>query len=167
MSATDQILADLKNNFGDGPYNIMIAGVFDLIHPGHLHYIQTASSLGEVTVIIARDSNVSKMKKREAVLDENMRQLIVKSLKGVQTAILGDEEGKWYAPVLKYNPHLFLMGYNQPGGVEAYEKIIHSKGGKTLFRRLPTSETRFQLTSSSQIRKRVVDLSKYNNACTN
>ncbi|EKE40679.1 hypothetical protein ENUP19_0259G0035 [Entamoeba nuttalli] len=155
---TKQILHDLKERFGEGPYEVMIAGTFDLIHPGHIHFIQEAAQFGRVVVIIARDNVVKRIKQRETVLDEKMRQSIVEGIKGVSEVVLGCENGNWYEPVLKRNPHLFLMGFNQPGDLFRFEKVIHEKGGRTIFRRSTSMEKSYSLQSSSQIRRRVIEI---------
>ena len=153
-----QIKHDLRKRFGEGPYEIMIAGTFDIIHPGHIHYIQEAAQYGKVTVIIARDHTVQRIKQRKTVLDEEMRSTIVQSIKGVDKVILGNENGVWYDPVLKVNPHLFLMGCNQPGDIKRFEKTIEDNGGRTMFRRSTSMENSYSLKSSSEIRRRVIEM---------
>ncbi|MEE9489142.1 MAG: adenylyltransferase/cytidyltransferase family protein, partial [Thermoplasmata archaeon] len=42
---------------------VMASGVFDLLHTGHLHYLEEAKKLGdELIVVVARDSTVRKEK---------------------------------------------------------------------------------------------------------
>ena len=42
---------------------VMAVGVFDLLHAGHLHYLEQAKSLGEhLTVVIAHDDTVRNRK---------------------------------------------------------------------------------------------------------
>ncbi len=36
---------------------VLIAGTFDLIHPGHIFLINEAAKLGDVYVIVATDKN--------------------------------------------------------------------------------------------------------------
>jgi len=36
---------------------VLIAGTFDLIHPGHIYLINEAAKLGDVYVIVATDKN--------------------------------------------------------------------------------------------------------------
>ena len=43
---------------------VMVAGTFDLIHPGHLYLIQEARKLGKVVVVVGRDKNVERVKGR-------------------------------------------------------------------------------------------------------
>ena len=42
---------------------VMAVGVFDLLHAGHLHYVEQAKSLGdELIVVVAHDDTVRKQK---------------------------------------------------------------------------------------------------------
>ena len=42
---------------------VMAVGIFDLLHAGHLHYVEQAKSLGEeLIVVIAHDETVRKQK---------------------------------------------------------------------------------------------------------
>ena len=44
----------------DRPARVVAQGTFDLLHPGHLHYLREASEYGEtVHVIVARRANVT------------------------------------------------------------------------------------------------------------
>ena len=158
VTKDESIVTDLEKTFGKVPHLVMIAGTFDIIHPGHINYISTAAQYGEVIAIVACDNEVMKIKKHETVMNELMRQTVVQSIKGVKQAILGNKNGEWYEPILKYKPHLFLMGFNQPGDPVKFESIIKEKGGKTLFRRMKEPETEFSLSSSTQIKEKVCEL---------
>ena len=44
---------------------ILAGGVFDIIHPGHIHTLNDAKELGDVlVVVVATDNTAVKMKKR-------------------------------------------------------------------------------------------------------
>ena len=46
---------------------VMAVGVFDLLHAGHLHYLEQAKSLGShLTVVVAHDDTV-RIRKHEPV----------------------------------------------------------------------------------------------------
>jgi FAD synthetase len=91
---------------------VMASGVFDLIHPGHISYLNQAKSLGDhLTVVVASDSTVRK-KKHEPVTPESMRALIVGSLKPVDEAIVGGE-GDIFDTVAKIQPDIIVLGYDQ------------------------------------------------------
>lgn len=95
------------------PKKVLIGGTFDLLHPGHIHYVRKAHEKGLVYAVIARDSVVRRIKGREPVFDEKSRLTLVSSLKYVYEAILGDEED-FMKPVIKVKPDIILLGPDQP-----------------------------------------------------
>ena len=60
--------------FGRNSVKIVLAGgVFDIIHPGHIHTLNEAKDLGDIlVVVIATDQTAQKMKKREPLHDQNL-----------------------------------------------------------------------------------------------
>ena len=61
---------------------VLVGGVFDLIHPGHIRTLLGARSHGDVLiVVIARTSTALKIKKyRQIYHDEDLRRELVSSL---------------------------------------------------------------------------------------
>jgi FAD synthetase len=91
-------------------------GSFDILHPGHLHYLKAASRYGRLIVIVARDSSIRKLKGRSPVMDENSRLELVGSLKFVDKAVLGGRIRRWndaYNILLEYKPDFLVFGYDQ------------------------------------------------------
>ena len=69
---------------------VMAVGVFDLLHAGHLHYVEQAKSLGEeLIVVVAHDDTVRKQK-HEPVTNQELRRRMVEGLKPVDKAIVGN-----------------------------------------------------------------------------
>ncbi len=90
---------------------VMAQGVFDILHPGHLHYIRESAELGdELVVVIARDSRVSG--KKELYFDEDERRELVEALEMVDEAVLGSE-GNIYETVDRVDPDVITLGYDQ------------------------------------------------------
>jgi FAD synthetase len=90
----------------------MARGTFDLIHMGHIYYLKEAKKLGDKLItVVARDSTVRKMK-HEPVTPEEMRLGIIKELKMVDQAILGNENDI-YATVEEIKPDIIALGYDQ------------------------------------------------------
>ena len=60
---------------------VLASGVFDLIHLGHVRFLEEAKRAGgenaKLIVIIARDSNVEKMKVRKPIMSEDQRRVLV------------------------------------------------------------------------------------------
>jgi FAD synthetase len=90
----------------------MASGVFDLLHLGHLHYLQEARKLGdELVVVVATDATVRK-RKHEPVTPQEMRKEMVASLKVVDRSVLG-REGDMFAVVEELKPDIIALGYDQ------------------------------------------------------
>jgi FAD synthetase len=125
---------------------VLIAGNFDVIHPGHIYFLTEASKLGDVTVVVARDETIKKFKGRAPIFNENERKLILENLKVVEKVILGDQKD-FFAPVLKENPDIIFLGPNQYSSW--IEERISKSGLNTkimrLDKRLPYSSSELKM----------------------
>jgi len=92
---------------------IFAGGVFDIIHPGHIHTLRSAKALGDVLVVsIARNVTAVKTKGKPPMHDEKLRQELVSSLKFVDLALLGNEEDI-FKTVELVKPNIIALGYDQ------------------------------------------------------
>jgi FAD synthetase len=93
---------------------ILVGGVFDLIHPGHIHTLKAAKAEGDVlVVVVARQSTAQKIKKYRTIYhDEKLRKDLVTSLKFVDLALIGNE-GTLYDTVEYVKPNVIALGYDQ------------------------------------------------------
>jgi FAD synthetase len=108
---------------------VMASGVFDLIHPGHIHYLRQAKSMGDhLTVVIASDATVRR-NKHEPITPEAMRAMIVGSLKPVDEAIVGSE-GDMFDTVAKIRPDVIVLGYDQTFDENKLQADLESRGFK-------------------------------------
>ena len=71
---------------------VLATGTFELLHPGHLLYLEEAKKLGdELFVIVGRDITVRK-RKRTPIIPEEQRLQMVSALRVVDKAMLGSEK---------------------------------------------------------------------------
>ena len=93
---------------------VLVGGVFDLIHPGHIHTLKAAKAQGDVlVVVIARTSTALKIKKdRRIYHNEQLRKELVSCLNLVDLAIIG-KEGTLYDTVEYVKPNIIALGYDQ------------------------------------------------------
>ena len=96
------------------PKKIVLAGgVFDIIHPGHIHTLTAAKALGDVLVVaIATDKTAQKMKKMSPLHDQELRCELVSSLSMVDEAIVGHEKDI-FETVKEVKPDIIALGYDQ------------------------------------------------------
>ena len=108
---------------------VMASGVFDLIHPGHISYLNQAKSMGDhLTVVVASDATVRR-NKHEPVTPEAMRAMIVGSLKPVDEAIVGGQ-GDMFETVSKVRPDIIVLGYDQTFDEKELTRQLEAKGLK-------------------------------------
>lgn len=89
---------------------VLASGVFDVLHPGHVYYLQEASKLGdELRVLIARDENVA----RTLIFREEERKRLVSALKPVDGAFLGHVPANVKQVMQDHRPQVIALGYDQ------------------------------------------------------
>ena len=92
---------------------VLAGGVFDIIHPGHIHTLNAAKALGDVLVVaIATDKTAQKMKKRPPLHNQELRRELVSCLSMVDIAMIGHEEDI-FETVKEVKPNIIVLGYDQ------------------------------------------------------
>jgi len=92
---------------------VLAGGVFDIIHPGHIHTLNAAKALGDVLVVaIATDKTAQKMKKRQPLHNQELRRELVSCLSMVDKAIIGHEDDI-FETVRAIKPDIIVLGYDQ------------------------------------------------------
>tara|TARA_B110000014_G_scaffold134220_1_gene92793 strand:- start:872 stop:1330 length:459 start_codon:yes stop_codon:yes gene_type:complete len=129
---------------------VLAGGVFDIIHPGHIHTLNDAKKLGDVlVVVVATDKTAVKMKKREPLHSAELRKELVSSLTMVDLCIIGDDEDI-FKTVDLVRPQIIALGYDQTH----QEKFITDGCKKIdLDVRVARLESPRPETSSSKIQK--------------
>jgi len=92
---------------------VLAGGVFDIIHPGHIHTLNAAKALGGILVVaIATDKTAEKMKKRSPLHNQELRRELVSCLSMVDKAIVGHEDDI-FQTVKEIKPNIIVLGYDQ------------------------------------------------------
>ena len=96
---------------------VLAFGSFDIVHPGHLSYLEKARTLGDrLVVIVARDSSIRMFKHRNPAFSERDRVRLIGSLRPVDLAVLGNRvKGKEgiYRILKRFRPEVIALGYDQ------------------------------------------------------
>jgi FAD synthetase len=132
----------------------MATGVFDILHSGHLRYLQEAKLLGdELVVVVATDATVRR-EKHEPITPEGMRLELVQALKPVDRAILG-REGDMFEIVKEVSPDIIVLGYDQSFDVDRLQADLVKRGLKAKVVRL--SKYGEDLNGTRKIIKKIID----------
>ena len=92
---------------------VLVAGTFDIIHPGHVYYLNQAKKRGNfLIVVIARDKTVLKIKQRRPYHSETTRLKQVKKLNIADKVMLGNM-GNRLKVIIQHQPDIICLGYDQ------------------------------------------------------
>lgn len=109
---------------------VMATGTFDILHPGHVLFLEKAKELGgedaTLTVVIAKDSTVEK-RKRIPIIPEEQRLEMIKYLKPVDDAYLG-YAGDMFKIVKEIKPDIIAIGSDQDHDVEKLQNALDNEG---------------------------------------
>jgi FAD synthetase len=104
---------------------VMASGVFDLLHIGHLHYLEEARDMGdELVVVVATDETV-RQRKHSPIIPESMRRELVAALKPVDSAVVGHSDDP-YRIVMELRPDIIALGYDQE--MEGLRRELQKRG---------------------------------------
>ncbi|SEP89742.1 adenylyltransferase/cytidyltransferase family protein [Natrinema salaciae] len=105
---------------------VIAQGTFDILHPGHVHYLEEAAAMGdELYVIVARKSNVDH--KKAPICPGTQRRDVVGALAAVDEAILGHEDDI-FVPIEEIDPDVIALGHDQHHDDDAIAAELASRG---------------------------------------
>jgi FAD synthetase len=139
------------------PTTVIAQGTFDLLHPGHIHYLEDAASMGDrLVVIIARSANVDH--KEQPICPATQRRDVVAALDAVDEAILGDE-ADIFRPIERIEPDVIALGHDQHHDDDAIQAELDRRGIDCVVRRASPREPRSdaEILSTRRIIDRVLD----------
>ncbi len=127
-------------------------GCFDIIHPGHTHYLKSARSMGDLLVLgINTDESVRKLKgPQRPILNEEERIEVLLSLRWVD-AVVPFPDPTPLELIRRVNPHILVKGGDWPVDKIVGRDIVEAAGG--IVKSIP-----FHFgTSTSEIIRRMTD----------
>ena len=92
---------------------VMAFGSFDLLHKGHLYYLNESKKHGDkLIVVVARDANIIKFKGKNPLYNEQERAKQVRKLSIADKVILGNKVNI-FDILSKIKPDVICLGYDQ------------------------------------------------------
>ena len=106
--------------------SVVAQGTFDILHPGHVHYLREAKSMGDrLHVIVARSGNVTH--KPQPVLPGRQRVEMVTHLDPVDDARLG-HPNDIFVPIEDIDPDVIVLGHDQHHDAEGIRQALSDRG---------------------------------------
>lgn len=128
-------------------------GVYDLFHVGHLNMIQTAKENCEYLIVgVHADAVVEEYKHRRPIINENDRQRIIESIKGVDRAVINQFRDKLKLWEL-YHFDVVFIGDDWKGTDRwnNFEKILAERNVDVIY--VPYTKG----ISTTEIREKIMD----------
>ncbi len=94
---------------------VMATGVFDLLHPGHIYYLETSRRQGDELVVVVANDAVVRRTKGEPLFAAASRRQLVAALAVVDMAVVPTETEpeRYYRTVLDLAPDIITLGHDQ------------------------------------------------------
>ena len=131
---------------------VLVGGVFDILHPGHVYFLRKARELGRVYVVLAKDQTVLESKGRPPVLSENERAEILRELKTVTEVIIGTYPPDFKKILEEVKPDIVFLGPDQSYLVPLIEKSLKEAGISAEIKQL---DKRLENYSSTRIKQSI------------
>ncbi len=128
-------------------------GCFDIIHAGHVDYLERAKSLGDILVVgMNSDRSVKKIKgSKRPIVSQEMRAKVLSALRPVDYVVIFDEETP-IRLVEAIRPDVLVKGGDWDLERIVGKDLVESYGGKVV-----TVPIRFEI-STTKIIERIISL---------
>jgi FAD synthetase len=104
---------------------VVIFGVFDGIHEGHLYLIKEAKKQGNrLVAIVARDEIVKELKGRVPKNNEVERINELLKVGDIDLVLLGDPQMETYNTLKEVSPSVVFLGYDQKALFDSINKMM-------------------------------------------
>lgn len=105
---------------------VIVFGVFDLLHPGHIRFLAHAKRLGdELIVVLTPDHRVRQEKGHAPYHPARERKTLLSALRMVDRVLLGDP-GKRWTVIKRLAPHVIVLGPDQSADHPQIQKQLGS-----------------------------------------
>ncbi len=94
ITAFSEIAEQVRKWRKEGRSLVFTNGCFDLLHAGHIRYLQTAAAFADIFILgLNSDSSVRKLKGlRRPIMSQGDRALLLSALEAIDCVVIFDEE---------------------------------------------------------------------------
>ena len=108
-------------------------GVFDILHPGHVRYLEQARALGDVLIVaVNSDRSVRTNKGPERPINpERERAEVLLALRAVDAVVIFDEDTP-HAIVSRIQPDVLVKGADWGADTIVGRDVVEARGGRVV-----------------------------------
>lgn len=138
VAMTEVFHTEYKNSTTLKPKKVFVTGCFDLLHSGHIAFLQEASTFGELYVSIGSDENVYHLKGRYPVNSQDERRYMINALACVKKCMVNSGWGyiDFESELREVMPDVFVV--NEDGHTPSKQLLCMELGIEYhILKRLP------------------------------
>lgn len=107
---------------------VFVSGCFDLLHSGHIAFLETAAKYGDLYVCIGSDKTVFDLKGRYPIITQQERKYMLQALRCVHTCKINKGSGilDFEEELAEIKPDIFVV--NEDGNTPSKAKLCKDKG---------------------------------------
>jgi cytidyltransferase-like protein len=127
---------------------VFVSGCFDLLHSGHVAFLQEASQYGDLYVGLGSDKTIKELKGRETINSEEERVFMLKALSCVHKVIVNKGSGllDFLDDMRVLKPDIFIV--NEDGNTPEKENLCKKYGVRyKILKRIPYSNLPVRTTT--------------------
>jgi len=131
---------------------VFITGCFDMLHSGHVRFVEKAAEFGDLYIGVGSDKTIKKLKGRLPIYTQEERKYMLSTLKGVKCCFVNSGSGiiDFLKELDSVKPDIFIV--NEDGNTQTKSEICRNKRIKYIvLRRQPHAG--FQRRSTTNLLK--------------
>lgn len=107
---------------------VLVSGCFDMLHSGHIAFLQEASEYGDLYIGLGSDKTIRDLKGRETINSEDERVYVLNALSCVHKAFINKGSGlmDFVGDMKNLHPDIFIV--NEDGNSPEKEKLCKDLG---------------------------------------
>ncbi len=125
-------IVEIRNRLKEQNKKVVFTnGTFDILHAGHVDYINKSKALGDVLIVgLNSDNSIKRIKgDKRPIVKQNERAFILANLKAVDYVTIFDEDTP-YETLQKLVPDVLVKGADWDKEKIVGKDIVESAGGK-------------------------------------
>jgi rfaE bifunctional protein nucleotidyltransferase chain/domain len=133
MYTLDEALAFTARRRAEDKTIVFTNGVFDLLHPGHVRYLQDARRLGDTLIVgVNSDRSVRSNKgPSRPIVPEHERAEVLAALACVDAVVIFDDATP-LAVIAAIQPDVLVKGADWGEGAIVGREVVESRGGRVV-----------------------------------
>ena len=107
---------------------VFVSGCFDMLHSGHVRFLEEAASYGDVYVGLGADRTIMELKGRPPVNSQSERKYLLEALRHVKACVVNSGSGfmDFVAELDRVAPDIFIV--NEDGNTPAKAELCRQRG---------------------------------------